>query len=204
MTPEGNPVRPLASGQTRWQVPSSGVLKCIYKAELSACSNASSFLQSDFWGAFKEKFGWEALAFNVEWGSGIEDPGTDYASSRDEFEVKSLLVLRRSIAAGCFGSRGFSLAYIPWGPELPSDLSADFSSNDEIRGAALQELALALKAHLKRDTIFIRLIPPGIKKGPMRPRRTYRIPLSGPARTYNPRTRFLWILPSHRKSSWPR
>ena len=113
--------------------PVAGVLKHIERTELSACDHAASFLQSGFWGAFKARFGWEPLAFNVV----CDTTGP-------------LLVLRRKLAAG------MSLAYIPWGPELP----ADFPVDDTLRGVALKELALALKDLLPSDTVFIRFDPP--------------------------------------------
>ena len=126
--------------------PASAGIKAIaiQRAELSVCAMASSFLQSDFWGAFKARFGWEALAFNVEWEGGAF-----------ESFAASLLVLRRSLAAG------FSLAYIPWGPQLPPDFPAD----DKLRTGALKELSLSLKAHLPADTAFIRFDPPWYSEG---------------------------------------
>jgi len=131
--------------------PAGGVLKQIQKTELSACGQAASFLQSDFWGAFKARFGWEALAFNLEWGSGLGGQGLG---------ISSLLVLRRRLAAG------FSIAYIPWGPELPElDLPPDSPAYDEFRASALKELALALKDLLPSDTAFIRFDPPWFIEG---------------------------------------
>ena len=122
--------------------PAAEVLKSLRPAELSACRAAASFLQSDVWGAFKGRFGWEARAFNAEWESGGEP--------------LPLLVLRRSLAAG------FSLAYIPWGPQLPPGFHAD----DKLRASALKELALTLKTHLPADTAFIRFDPPWYTEGP--------------------------------------
>jgi lipid II:glycine glycyltransferase (peptidoglycan interpeptide bridge formation enzyme) len=108
------------------------VLKKLERAELSVCDNAASFLQSRFWGGFKARFGWEALAFLTEWESG----------------ARPLLLLRRRLAPG------FSLAYVPWGPELPPGFPA------EGRWAGLRELALHLREQLPRDTVFIRFDPP--------------------------------------------
>ena len=68
---------------------------------------------------------------------------------------KTLLVLCRHLAAG------FSLAYIPWGPELPGE-----EANDEYRQAALEELAGALKELLPVKTFFIRFDPPWYTEGP--------------------------------------
>ena len=82
------------------------LLKRLYKADLSACDESASFLQAGFWGAFKSRFGWEAHAFQAEWNN-CEAPS----------EVKPLLVLFRALPAGS------SLAYIPWGPELPPSCS---------------------------------------------------------------------------------
>ena len=117
------------------------MLQSLERLELSACDEAGSFLQSGFWGAFKARFGWEALAFNVVWGS---EERSDTVSS------SPLLVLRRPLAAG------FTLAYIPWGPELP----AGFPESDEARYTALKELAGMLRETLPKDTIFIRFDPP--------------------------------------------
>ena len=129
-------------------MPSGGVSISLQKADLSVCDEAVTFLQSGFWGAFKARFGWEALAFKVFWKSGVnENP-----------EAKPLLVLRRPLAPG------FSLAYIPWGPELPSDKSVDksvdLSACDAERWAVLKELAASLREKLPSDTVFIRFDPP--------------------------------------------
>ena len=124
--------------------PSSGVLKRLQKAELSDCRRACTFLQSDFWGAFKGRFGWQALAFEAEWDDG--EGGTSRTP---------LLVLCRSLGFG------FSLAYVPWGPQLP-----DFFPSDEaVRGEALKDLAFAVKSHLSPDTAFIRFDPPWYTEG---------------------------------------
>ena len=115
-------------------------LVSLKEADLSFCDCAASFLQSGFWGAFKARFGWEALAFRAVWKG--EGPS----------EEKPLLVLRRSLAAGGSGIFGFSLAYIPWGPELPAALTN--------REEALHELSLSLKKILPEDTVFLRFDPP--------------------------------------------
>ena len=133
----------------------------IRRAELSACKEAAAFLQSDFWGAFKARFGWEALAFRVDfknYTANQHEPAraTESHQSTSTCGSSTLLVLRRSLAAG------FSLAYIPWGPQLPPDFPAD----DILRGEALKDLALALKAHLPPGTAFIRFDPPWHSEGP--------------------------------------
>jgi len=111
-----------------------GFLKELIKTDLSVCDQSSSFLQSDFWGSFKAKFGWEAFAFQAVWKT--------ESSAQEE---KPLLVLRRRFAPI------FALAYIPWGPELP--VSVPFQP-------ALEELAKCLKETLPKDTVFIRFDPP--------------------------------------------
>ena len=111
------------------------LLKHLYKADLSVCDESNSFLQSGFWGTFKSRFGWEAHAFQAEWQSG-EAP----------CEAKPLLVLFRAL------SRAGSLAYVPWGPELP--LSCSCPDN------AILELAETLKTILPKNTVFIRFDPP--------------------------------------------
>jgi lipid II:glycine glycyltransferase (peptidoglycan interpeptide bridge formation enzyme) len=109
--------------------------------DISVCDKAASFLQSGFWGTFKARFGWEARAFTLEWAGRGESP---------VFPEKSLLVLRRPLVPG------FSLAYIPWGPELPGVLS----DAPALRQRALGELAAALGDILPKDTAFIRFDPP--------------------------------------------
>jgi len=108
-------------------------LEKLENADISICDEAGSFLQSGFWGSFKSRFGWEALAFKAVWKNGA-------ASERP------LLVLRRILFPG------FALAYIPWGPELPEN----FPNREE----ALIELAVSLKKNLPKDTVFIRFDPP--------------------------------------------
>ena len=117
------------------------MIKSFQKAGLSVCDESSSFLQSGFWGAFKSRFGWEALAFLIEWEI------TEKVS-----ETRPLLVLRRPLVPGS------ALAYIPWGPELPISCS-NFNE-------ALLELVKTLKAILPKDTVFIRFDPPWYQLSP--------------------------------------
>ena len=92
-------------------------------------ADSSHLLQSGFWAAFKESSGWRALAFRVRRpGFGGDAP---------------LLVLVRPLAAG------FSLAYVPHGPEPgepPPDCPCSY----------LEALSRALKPHLPRRCLFIR------------------------------------------------
>ncbi|MDR2471713.1 MAG: hypothetical protein LBD09_06355, partial [Treponema sp.] len=90
--------------------------------EIAACAEAGSFLQSAFWGSFKARFGWKALAFRAEWGAagaGSETapataPGFGAApgSGAPGGAALPLLVLHRPLGPA------LSFAYIPWGPEL--------------------------------------------------------------------------------------
>jgi len=131
----------------------------LQKAELSVCDGSASFLQSGFWGSFKARFGWEALAFNVTWKSDAF-PYAEWGNG----EVKPLLVLCRSLVSGRFGGRSFSLAYVPWGPELPLP-----GGDETLRAAALKELARALRELLPPETVFIRFDPPWYTEGPDTP-----------------------------------
>jgi lipid II:glycine glycyltransferase (peptidoglycan interpeptide bridge formation enzyme) len=110
-------------------------IRNISNGELSVCDGADSFLQSAFWGIFKSRFGWVSRAFLIDWAGAGE---------------RSLLVLSRRLAPG------FSMAYVPWGPELPGN----FLPADERRIDALAELARKLRKFLPRDTVFIRFDPP--------------------------------------------
>ncbi|MCL1929325.1 MAG: peptidoglycan bridge formation glycyltransferase FemA/FemB family protein [Treponema sp.] len=107
----------------------------LHPIELAFCGGASSFLQSDFWGSFKARFGWTALAFNAEWKE------TDGCKEKVNLP---LLVLYRRLGFGI----GF--AYVPWGPELPADYDAESSR----RAAA--ELAETLQTFLPKNTALIR------------------------------------------------
>jgi lipid II:glycine glycyltransferase (peptidoglycan interpeptide bridge formation enzyme) len=88
-------------------------------APLPVCDIAPTFLQSSFWGAFKERFGWKAHAFTVMFDGKGQGP---------------LLVLTRRVA------RALTLAYIPWGPELPDE--------ETPQDTALAEIAAGLRPHL--------------------------------------------------------
>jgi lipid II:glycine glycyltransferase (peptidoglycan interpeptide bridge formation enzyme) len=105
---------------------------------LEGCGSAASFLQSCFWGKFKERFGWKPFGFLVEW----------------ENEVTPLLVLCRRLAPG------FVFAYVPWGPQLPDG----FSRDDTERTETLASLASGLRSFLPRTAAFIRFDPPWFSK----------------------------------------
>ena len=102
-------------------------------AEPAFCRGAASFLQSDFWGSFKSRFGWKCFAFGAEWKDAEESAG-----------ALPLLVLYRRLGLGT----GF--AYVPWGPELPAGYGAAACQN------AAAELAAALPSFLPKDTALIR------------------------------------------------
>ena len=107
-------------------------IKNIKIEDINICDKADSFLQSAMWGHFKSRFGWQAKAFIIDWETGGE---------------KALLVLCRRLAPG------FAMAYIPWGPELPSVFPDDIN----LKNKAAAELAAALKPFLPAKTVFIRL-----------------------------------------------
>jgi len=115
-------------------------VRSVVPATLAACDDSCSFLQSGFWGSFKARFFWNARAFLVDW---------------DEDVTLPLLVIRRRLAPG------FSFAYLPWGPELPSH----FVGDDKAKTSALESLAIALRAQLPPDTTFIRFDPPWASYG---------------------------------------
>ena len=116
-----------------------GRIKSLKTADLSVCDEAESFLQSGFWGAFKARYGWTPRAFLAEF---------ECENEKAEIESKPLLVLHRRLAPA------FSLAYIPWGPELPP-----FFFNAD-RNLILGKLAELLRKALPKDTVFIRFDPP--------------------------------------------
>jgi lipid II:glycine glycyltransferase (peptidoglycan interpeptide bridge formation enzyme) len=109
-------------------------IKNLTAAPLSLCELSESFLQSDFWAAFKSSFSWTPFAFRVDWGNGEEKP---------------LLALYRPLMMGV----GF--VYVPWGPELP----VSFPEDDAARTCALHETAEALRTFVPRSAAFVRFDP---------------------------------------------
>lgn len=101
-------------------------------------ADSPTFLQSAFWGRFKEGFGWKARHFVVE--SGGAAPGQPGRAPC------GLLVMERSLYPG------LRFAYVPHGP------SADLSPEE--REAWLAGLASALKPLLPASTLFLRFDPP--------------------------------------------
>jgi Uncharacterized protein involved in methicillin resistance len=95
---------------------------------------AAPFLQSDFWGDFKEAFGWRALRLSVE------------AETLAPFPL--LVLIRRLPARLCF-------AYVPHGPAA----EAPGGPSSEARAAFLAELSRALKPALPRSCLFVRYDP---------------------------------------------
>ena len=96
-------------------------------AELSALDDHDNLLQTGLWGRMKSLFGWRALGFWVNGNS-------------------PLLVLLRPLGGG------FSLAYVPLGPEISSVPPEDWSG--------LAALASALRRELPRGTVFLRFDMP--------------------------------------------
>jgi lipid II:glycine glycyltransferase (peptidoglycan interpeptide bridge formation enzyme) len=108
-------------------------IKSIMEVELEVCTQADSFLQSAMWGEFKSRFGWKSRAFLIEWAGMVSRP---------------FLTLSRRLAPG------ISMAYVPWGPELPAGFPEDEMPQ------ALAELVRKLKPFLSRNTAFVRFDPP--------------------------------------------
>jgi lipid II:glycine glycyltransferase (peptidoglycan interpeptide bridge formation enzyme) len=132
-------------------------LSRLEKADLSVCGGAVSFLQSDFWGRFKARFGWTFFAFSAACDAGPAGPpaaapalpGSSETAAVPEAgpaapDVPPLLVLCRRLGPGV------SFAYVPWGPVFGAAFAVP------ARAAALEELAAGLKALLPPDTAFIR------------------------------------------------
>jgi lipid II:glycine glycyltransferase (peptidoglycan interpeptide bridge formation enzyme) len=96
---------------------------------LAVCKDAGNFLQSDFWGRFKTKFGWKTYSFSLEFESGEKMP---------------LLVLYKTVL------RIFNFAYVPWGPLFPPSVSCGNYKE------TLVELSQKLQKELPPDCAFIR------------------------------------------------
>jgi lipid II:glycine glycyltransferase (peptidoglycan interpeptide bridge formation enzyme) len=97
---------------------------------VEGADSSVSFLQSEFWGAFKAEHGWKPLSFDLELSGG----------------TSRLLVLVRGLPAG------FCFAYVPHGPELTIP-EAD-------RASFLAELAEGLRPYLPKRCLFVRFDPP--------------------------------------------
>ncbi|MDR1933255.1 MAG: peptidoglycan bridge formation glycyltransferase FemA/FemB family protein [Spirochaetales bacterium] len=96
---------------------------------------APNLLQSGFWAAFKESFGWKGLAFMI------------HCSAGDHAMDVPLVTLTRPLAAG------YHLAYIPHGPAPSAPLPGEPCD-------CLEALAKALKPFLPKKTLFIRFDVP--------------------------------------------
>lgn len=109
----------------------------VREAGPEALADSPTFLQSAFWGRFKEGFGWKARHFIAE---SAAAPGQGRQASC------GLLVMERGLYPG------LRFAYVPHGPaaELPP----------EERDAWLSGLAAALKPLLPPSTLFLRFDPP--------------------------------------------
>ncbi|MDR0600179.1 MAG: peptidoglycan bridge formation glycyltransferase FemA/FemB family protein [Treponema sp.] len=90
------------NGETQGE---DGLELSLRPAGLEVCRGAASFLQSDFWGNFKARFGWKPFAFTLSRGLPSDPPG-------DGESAAPLLVLCRRLGPG------LSMAYVPWGPPL--------------------------------------------------------------------------------------
>ena len=109
----------------------------VREAGPEALADSPTFLQSAFWGRFKEGFGWKARHFVAETAAA---PGQAPAVSC------GLLVMERSLYPG------LRFAYVPHGPAADLD--------PEEREAWLSGLAAALKPLLSASTLFLRFDPP--------------------------------------------
>jgi lipid II:glycine glycyltransferase (peptidoglycan interpeptide bridge formation enzyme) len=94
----------------------------------------NNFMQSPLWAHTKRKQGFTVLSLDGRW-------------ERDRrVRTFQLLVVEQPVAEGA------RLAYLPWAPPLPVP--------EEQQGRLLEEMALALKAHVHRDTVAIRFDVP--------------------------------------------
>lgn len=124
------------------------------------------FLQNDFWGKFKESFGWKAHRFRLSIATGEPEP-----------ERTGLLVLVRRLAPG------LSFAYVAHGPHIDASggrsdgdgLSLEYAGNpssadwgaepQKALAGKLLDIAAALKPRLPRDCAFIRFDLPHYREG---------------------------------------
>jgi len=100
----------------------------VERTELSRLSDTDNLFQSDFWGRFKSRYGWQPRAFVV-------DTGTSGGEAR-------VLALVREL------SSGLKVAYVPYGPDV--DLS------EEDYGLFLEALSGELEGRLPEGTVFVR------------------------------------------------
>lgn len=111
------------------------------------------FLQSAFWGRFKEKAGWKARAFSF---------------ALEEGEGSFLLLEKRM--------KGRMLAYVPHGPEF--DPAPSRPGDAAARTRFLAKLGAALVPFLGKDCLCVRFDPPWFERGAER----FPAPLAPPLR----------------------
>lgn len=100
---------------------------------------SSSFLQSNFWGAFKATHGWEHLSFFIT-----------YKDEKDDEVSFCLSILLRRLKF--FGY----IAYVPMLPSVPSIENSFLKSMGKMHSLFLQELSGALFNELHKPIFFIR------------------------------------------------
>jgi lipid II:glycine glycyltransferase (peptidoglycan interpeptide bridge formation enzyme) len=119
---------------------------------------SENLLQSGFWGEFKKTAGWFSRAFL--WRAG-------------ELEGRFLILERRFPG-------GLSMAYVPYGPELPEAIENDPDSVSRL----LSLIGRELKTHLSRNCFIIRFDLTGGTRAPVGSTEvsTYPAPLTRPLR----------------------
>ncbi len=108
----------------------------------------TSFLQSDFWAAFKSQHGWKAVQTRVSY--------TDEFDSITPNQNENIIVLLRRLKP--FGS----LAYIPMAPVIDVQASAKEHEDERAykRGKLLHNIAEQIKTELPKDVFMLRFDPP--------------------------------------------
>jgi lipid II:glycine glycyltransferase (peptidoglycan interpeptide bridge formation enzyme) len=110
-----------------------------------------NLLQSAYWGRLKAQFGWEAFAFRF-----------DHSTLQNA--VPFLVLVRRF-------KFGYSLAYFPHGPEIPT-ASVGTPEKEEL----LEELSKSLREYLPNKCLFLRFDLPWAGE----PNGIFPLPLSRP------------------------
>ncbi len=115
----------------------SGSDVLVKKTSFEKISRHDNLLQTGFWGEFKSLFGWKPYAFLVDL------PGLDTKNI-------PLLVLSRELPGG------YSLAYIPHGPDLDTIGNKTILDNKAEFTALLMEFSKAISPFLSEKCVFLR------------------------------------------------
>ena len=119
----------------------------VYLKEIEDVFRTPIIQQTAFWSVVKQQLGVKSLAVNIR----IRKSDLDKEAVAHEYIMADMLVLLQQV------SEHYSIAYVPYGPEL--------DPGEENRGAFLEDISEQLLSFLPKGCIMIRYDLVGIVLG---------------------------------------